>query len=266
MCLRAIQREKCSSWKQFTVNFSIVLNCRPLSAELVMKHHCTSSVWQSFETNSFCFLSGSFCFSFYAQIKPYSLWIPQNPGLESHIKGWWFPSTYTKPHLVEIPIIVCQWEFWHISRNLQVMESTKFIVKGYNRLIISFPVQIWELMQLRHLKMIRFILPNPLSVSVNNAFLNIQIISYLSPSCCTKEVISGIHNVQKLWVKECYRNYIVLDNLYQHETLSLKRACPSTKALPRMLMKLRFKETYRSWSYLDVIDELPNLEVLKSCI
>ncbi|KAK4733720.1 hypothetical protein R3W88_007981 [Solanum pinnatisectum] len=114
-----------------------------------------------------------------------------------------------------------------------------------------------------HLKLAKIIFPNPLSVSIDDAYSNIQTIYYLSPSCCTKEVILGIQNVKKLGIKGCYRNYGFLDNLYQLETLSLKGACPSTKALPGTLKKLKLKETYRSWSYLDIIAESPNLEVLK---
>ncbi|PHT27821.1 hypothetical protein CQW23_32587 [Capsicum baccatum] len=42
-----------------------------------------------------------------------------------------------------------------------------------------------------------------------------------------------------------------------------RRIIPSAKAFPATLKKLKLKETYVSWSYLDIIAKLPNLEVLK---
>ncbi|PHT52039.1 hypothetical protein CQW23_06501 [Capsicum baccatum] len=67
-------------------------------------------------------------------------------------------------------------------------------------------------------------------------FSNIQTISYLSPRCCTKE---------------------------QLETLSFHHLPASAKAFPATLKKLKLRLTALRWSYLDIIAELPNLEVLK---
>ncbi|XP_047258619.1 putative late blight resistance protein homolog R1B-17 [Capsicum annuum] len=114
------------------------------------------------------------------------------------------------------------------------------IVKGDLRsdIDINCPVQIWGLMQLRHLKLPRFYLPDCPSGSVDKErhldFSNIKTISYLSPSCCMKKVIMGIQNVKELGI-----------------------------SFPAMLKKLKLKGTYISWSFLNIIAELPNLEVLK---
>ncbi|KAM3216062.1 hypothetical protein P3L10_025502 [Capsicum annuum] len=137
-------------------------------------------------------------------------------------------------------------------------------------------VQIWGLMQLRHLKLPRFYLPDCPSGSVDKGkhldFSNLQTISYLSPRCCTKEVILGIQNVKKLGISgyEIHSNGLLnnLVHLQQLETLSLtycfSRLLPaSAKAFPATLKKLKFERTLLSWSYLDIISELPNLEVLK---
>ncbi|PHT73785.1 hypothetical protein T459_24570 [Capsicum annuum] len=109
---------------------------------------------------------------------------------------------------------------------------------------ITFPEEIWGLMQLRHLKLPRIYLPDCPSGSVDKGrnldFSNSQTISYLSPRCCTKE---------------------------QLETLSFIFcfSClpASAKAFPATLKKLKLRLTSLSWSYLDIIAELPNLEVLK---
>ncbi|KAM3383115.1 hypothetical protein P3S68_008690 [Capsicum galapagoense] len=167
-----------------------------------------------------------------------------------------FPlQTDTKPHLVET-----------------------FIVRGPMQSVkITFPEEIWGLMQLRNLKLPEFYLPNPPSVSADKGshmgFSNIQTISYLSLDCCTNEVILGIQNVKELGIRGyetdsmSIRDSGLLNNLVhlqQLETLSfIFRFQASAKAFPAMLKKLKLGDTSISWSYLDIIDELPKLEVLK---
>ncbi|PHT44570.1 hypothetical protein CQW23_13728 [Capsicum baccatum] len=141
---------------------------------------------------------------------------------------------------------------------------------------IACPEEIWGLMQLRHLKLPKFYLPDCVSGSVDKGrhvdFSNLQTISYLSPCCCTKEVIMGIQNVKELGIcdgdetdSDGFLNNLV--HLQQLETLSFTcrfHLLPeSAKAFPATLKKLKLKGTFLSWSYLDIIAELPNLEVLK---
>ncbi|PHT52297.1 hypothetical protein CQW23_06759 [Capsicum baccatum] len=170
---------------------------------------------------------------------------------------------------LDIPPEICR--LW----NLQT-----FIVQGMRTYIfpsdlVTFPEEIWGLMQLRHLKLPRFNLPDCPSGSVDKGrhldFSNLQTISYLSLDCCTKEVIMGIQNVKELGIcgYETDSNRILnnLVHLQQLETLSFIfcfaqfPAC--AKAFPAMLKKLKLESTFLSWSYLDIIAELPNLEVLK---
>ncbi|PHU08330.1 hypothetical protein BC332_24819, partial [Capsicum chinense] len=166
---------------------------------------------------------------------------------------------------LDIPPEICK--LW----NLQT-----FIVQGpVPSVEITFPKEIWGLMQLRHLKVSKFYLPNPPNVSADKGshmgFSNIQTISYLSLDCCTNEVILGIQNVKELGIrgKKIDSNGL-LDNLVhlrQLETLSYIFYFPhfpaSAKAFPATLKKLKLGDTYLSWSDLDIIAELPNLEVLK---
>ncbi|KAM3220629.1 hypothetical protein P3L10_019897 [Capsicum annuum] len=87
---------------------------------------------------------------------------------------------------------------------LRLWNLWTFIVKGMRLSVITFPEEIWGLMQLRHLKLSRFYLPDCPSGSVDKGrhldFSNIQTISYLSQRCCTKEVIMGIQNVKELGI------------------------------------------------------------------
>ncbi|PHT73649.1 hypothetical protein T459_24434, partial [Capsicum annuum] len=170
---------------------------------------------------------------------------------------------------LDIPPEICR--LW----NLQT-----FIVQGLwtyivPSVLVTFPEEIWGLMQLRHLKLPRFNLPDCPSGSVDKGrhldFSNLQTISYLSLDCCTKEVIMGIQNVKELGIcgYETDSNRILnnLVHLQQLETLSFIfcfaqfPAC--AKAFPATLKKLKLESTFLSWSYLDIIAELPNLEVLK---
>ncbi|KAF3613049.1 putative WD repeat-containing protein 43-like, partial [Capsicum annuum] len=214
---------------------------------------------------------------------------------------------------LDIPREICR--LW----NLQT-----FIVQGLSPLVkITVPEEIWGLMQLRHLKLPAFYLPDcpsgsadkgrhpkrprvyflpdcPTKSAVKGRHLqlprlyfpncpsrsvdkgrhldlsNLQTISYLSPLCCKKEVIMGIQNVKELGISgyeteiNSIRDSGILNNLVhlqQLETLSFmwcsKLFPESARAFPAMLKKLKLERTSLSWSYLDIIAELPNLEVLK---
>ncbi|PHT52578.1 hypothetical protein CQW23_07040 [Capsicum baccatum] len=171
---------------------------------------------------------------------------------------------------LDIPPEICR--LW----NLQT-----FIVReGGLSVRITLPEEIWELMQLRHLKLPRLYLPDGPSGSVDKGrhldFSNLQTISYLSPRCCTKEVILGIRNVKKLRISQTLTDYRShgdsgplnnLVHLHQLETLSFILCFDllpaSAKAFPATLKKLKLQGTVLSWLYLDIIAELPNLEVLK---
>ncbi|PHT52575.1 hypothetical protein CQW23_07037 [Capsicum baccatum] len=120
---------------------------------------------------------------------------------------------------VDIPPEICR--LW----NLQT-----FIVQGPSLWKITFPEEILGLMQLRHLELPEFYLPNPPSVSADKGshmgFSNIQTISYLSPCCCTKEFIMRIQKVKELGISayQIASDGLPLNNLVhlqQLETLSL---------------------------------------------
>ncbi|PHU08326.1 hypothetical protein BC332_24815 [Capsicum chinense] len=167
---------------------------------------------------------------------------------------------------LDIPSEICR--LW----NLQT-----FIVKGPTGLVITLPEEIWGLMQLRHLKVISSYRQNPLTISIHKGShvgsSNLQTTSYLSSCCCTKLVFSRIQNVKKLGFRGNNLSDSGLHNnlvyLQQLEILSFIRcSCillpvTSAKAFPATLKKLNLESTYLDWSYMNIIAELPNLEVLK---
>ncbi|KAM3215835.1 hypothetical protein P3L10_025275 [Capsicum annuum] len=164
-----------------------------------------------------------------------------------------------------------------------------------DRDIDNFPLQILSLIWLRYLSLVvhgHLLIPpeicrlwnlQTLVVKEDMGFSNLQTTSRLSSCCCTREVIMGIQNVKKLeisgdeddyesfWESGLVNNLV---HLHQLETLSLNgtyilwprtlpASTPSAKSFPTTLKKLNLTSTYLSWSYLDIIAELPNLEVLK---
>ncbi|PHT52064.1 hypothetical protein CQW23_06526 [Capsicum baccatum] len=167
------------------------------------------------------------------------------------------------PQNLDVPPAICR--LW----NLQT-----FIVQG--SVIITFPEEIWGLMQLRHLKLPGFYLPDCPSGSVaKEGTWFFQIYKH----CCTKEVILGIQNVKELGIcgYEADSNSIQdsglpnnLVHLQQLETLSFIGSFhllpSSAKAFPATLKKLKLRLTLLSWSYLDIIAELPNLEDITGVI
>ncbi|PHT77569.1 hypothetical protein T459_21091 [Capsicum annuum] len=175
---------------------------------------------------------------------------------------------------LDIPPEICK--LWNLQTFI-VQVPPVFIGRS---VLITYPEEIWGLMQLRHLKVSKFYLPNPPNVSADKGshmgFSNIQTISYLSLDCCTNEVILGIQNVKELGINgyeinfNSIRDSGLLNNLVhlqQLETLSFIGCFPlfpaSASAFPATLKKLMLRFTLLSWSDLDIIAELPNLEVLK---
>ncbi|KAM3216315.1 putative late blight resistance protein R1B-17 [Capsicum annuum] len=150
----------------------------------------------------------------------------------------------------------------------------------------TFPQQIWGLLELRHLETDSIDFPNPPSLLVKEerffVFSNIHTISGIYPRCCIEEVMSGITNVKKLGLCGNEEDYVCFQesrffnnffHLHQLETLSFQvnrylnldnvLTIPSSKAFPATIKKLKLINTGLSWEDLNIIGELPNLEMLK---
>ncbi|KAH0692725.1 hypothetical protein KY290_020856 [Solanum tuberosum] len=144
--------------------------------------------------------------------------------------------------------------------------------------VFTFPKEIWQMSQLRHLYAIGISLSSP----GDKVLRNLQSVSGLSPSCCTKEIFEGIKKVKKLTIRGEEEEYPTdlkwIDNLkyLQHlESLSIAIqylhtfaetrffSLTSPLSFPQKLKKLKLSYTSLPWEYMSIINKLPELEVLQ---
>ncbi|PHT52567.1 hypothetical protein CQW23_07029 [Capsicum baccatum] len=90
--------------------------------------------------------------------------------------------------------------------------------------------------------------------------LRIRAYSFQITQCLGVETHSTYHSLQWGFVHTS-KNLQVMESADIH--CSSRLLPRSAKAFPAMLKKLKLERTFLSWSYLDIIAELPNLEVLK---
>nr|AAV31175.1 Putative disease resistance protein, identical [Solanum tuberosum] len=179
-------------------------------------------------------------------------------------------SVMTNDKFVNLPIT----NLW----NLQTLILVKNAFNFYLHKVVTFPKEIWQMSQLRHLCAIGISLSSP----GDKVLGNLQSVSGLSPSCCTKEIFEGIKKVKKLAIsgrKEEYPTDLKwIDNLkYLQDLESLSIAIQywyiinstrffsltSPDSFPQKLKKLKLSRTCLPWEYMSIISKLPVLEVLQ---
>ncbi|KAH0692744.1 hypothetical protein KY285_019841 [Solanum tuberosum] len=144
--------------------------------------------------------------------------------------------------------------------------------------VVALPKDIWQMSQLRHLSARGIYLSSP----GDKVLGNLQCVSGLSPSCCTKEIFEGIKKVKKLAIygrKEEYPTDLKwIDNLkylQDLESLSITAkmfydtdktrlfSLTSPDSFPQKLKKLKLSYISLPWEYIFIISKLPELEVLQ---
>ncbi|KAH0695028.1 hypothetical protein KY290_020860 [Solanum tuberosum] len=180
-------------------------------------------------------------------------------------------SVMTNDKFVNLPIT----NLW----NLQILILVKNTLNFYLHNVVTFPKEIWQMSQLRHLSALGISLSSP----GDKVLGNLQSVSGLSPSCCTKEIFEGIKKVKKLAIRGRKEEYPTdlkwIDNLkYLQDLESLSIAIrvmlytmnkteffslTSPDSFPQKLKKLKLSFTCLPWEYMSIISKLPELEVLQ---
>ncbi|XP_019170838.1 PREDICTED: putative late blight resistance protein homolog R1B-17 [Ipomoea nil] len=154
------------------------------------------------------------------------------------------------------------------NRNLQslVVSGKEF---QFGAPTLHLPCTIWELPQLRHLKLDKSYVIDPPSIDKDN----MRTLSWVCSPHCRAGVYCRFPNIEKLKVFVFTRNnLIILDNLEYLERLEglsilVSFGCVVTLPMPSMfpsqLKKLRLNGTDLSERDLKAIEMLPQLEVLK---
>ncbi|KAL0443793.1 UNVERIFIED_CONTAM: hypothetical protein Slati_2102000 [Sesamum latifolium] len=138
---------------------------------------------------------------------------------------------------------------------------------------IVLPYEIWEMPQLRHIKIKLVVLPDPMDDQDNTTVLeNLQKLSTVHNFRCTDEVVERIPNLKKLevcyfanleeWSYYCLHNLVRLHKL---ESLNFRAQDLLLESItfPTSLKKLVLSDCKIPWEGMTIIGLLPNLEVLK---
>ncbi|KAL0341440.1 UNVERIFIED_CONTAM: putative late blight resistance proteinR1A-10 [Sesamum calycinum] len=158
----------------------------------------------------------------------------------------------------------------HLCWNLQTLHVE---LSGSIDNPLFLPNEIWEMPQLRHIKVETMSLPDPIVTQGSTTILeNLQTLSHILNFRCTPEVLERIPNVKRLkisysdnmdeWPNYCLHNLAYLHKLESLRLLSSIVLLKDT-AFPQSLKKLSLVRCRIPWKDMPVIGSLPNLEVLK---
>lgn len=141
---------------------------------------------------------------------------------------------------------------------------------------VSLPPQIWQMTQLRHLKMERIILHDPPNGQTDEqdfvVLENLQTLSTVLNFRCTDQVVQRIPNLKKLRITYGYTiksfgtHYLCnLVHLYKLESLGIRgdEKLSGNIHFPGSLKKLTLENCFIPWEDMSMVGLLPNLAVLK---
>nr|GMD19924.1 putative late blight resistance protein homolog R1B-14 [Ipomoea batatas] len=149
---------------------------------------------------------------------------------------------------------------------------------------LEVKADIWSMRKLRHVHSnTSMVLPPPPKNTKNSSgSTDIQTLSTISPSSCTREILEKTPNLQKLGIRGnlaelmeskggvmLFDNLQILDGLENLKLInnalqnSKLRRCPHSEKFPRRLRKMTLSNTTFDWKDLNILSLLEELEVLK---
>ncbi|KAL2464840.1 putative disease resistance RPP13-like protein 3 [Abeliophyllum distichum] len=187
---------------------------------------------------------------------------------------------------LEFPNEVAEWvdlryldcNSMHIPSSISKLQNLQTIILRRDMRPLYLSLDIWKMLQLRHVLLEYVILPDPSSVGTEgdrSVFIleNLQTLSLVMNFRCTEEVIKRIPNIKKLGIHykdgEMDLEYYCLNNLvHLHKLESLKLTYFGFSFLinlsfPTSLKKLTLVEGGLSLEDMSIVGSLPNLQVLK---
>lgn len=183
--------------------------------------------------------------------------------------------------------------FNYIPSSVATLRLLQTLIRYSHEEDLVLPTSIWHLKQLRHLyfkKSSHFPVPTNLTHSPKRpqptlsssmeeylCLRNLQTLSNISLTSCTRLVFIGTPNLKKLGVREtkdeCKNDEEMLVHLSNIKVLlkleTLKcffikpRPLPQYDSFPPNLKKLTLRGCHQPWKEMTVLAALPNLEVLK---
>ncbi|KAK6119964.1 hypothetical protein DH2020_046291 [Rehmannia glutinosa] len=151
----------------------------------------------------------------------------------------------------------------------------------------TLPSEIWMMLNLRHLCVDNecYLPDPPLAETDETGLQNLQALSTISPTCCTKEILSKISNLRKLTIQETILDttsgdQFSLDHLANLSCLDeleklvcvykllpnanlARRFLPTHDTFPQRLKELVLVGSYLQWEDMSILGMLPNLEWLE---
>ncbi|KAI3463672.1 hypothetical protein Pfo_020335 [Paulownia fortunei] len=141
---------------------------------------------------------------------------------------------------------------------------------------IPLPDEIWQMPQLRHIKIKNVCLCDPPDAQMDDQNVivleNLQTLSTVEDFRCTEQVFKRIPNLKKLGITYGYRleelgSYCLSNLVRFHKLESLVLTCYAKLlgniVFPSSLKKLTLRNCMIPWEDMSIVGSLPNLEVLK---
>nr|GMD35124.1 putative late blight resistance protein homolog R1B-14 [Ipomoea batatas] len=192
-------------------------------------------------------------------------------------------------HLYQLRYLAISTHLSIIPASLNELEELQTLVFNTSQSSIEVGANLWSMPKLRHVHTNSPMLlpPPPKNKKKNNS--EIQTLSTISPSSCTREILDNTPNLQKLGICGDFAQHMemmrsnggtsLFDNLRQLECLeSLKLinkpaipqhsqvnllSFPRADKFPRKLRKMTLWNTRFDWKDMSILGSLDELEVLK---
>ncbi|KAG5575034.1 hypothetical protein H5410_055168 [Solanum commersonii] len=176
------------------------------------------------------------------------------------------------PHLVHLRYVAARIEKALSLAKLRNLQT--IILQSLEEMELKHPVDIWTMSEIRHVDIgLPLYISNPLdaenhSIGEHPLFLNNLHTLYLHYSPFVVEIITRIPNLKKLKILDRSEHPIFdsLSLLHDLETLHIATFDPmifSGDIFPPNLKKLKLSYTRLPWEVVNLLANLPNLEVLK---